>query len=142
MFFVPITYTLATEEAERIGVDHVARMASSNDAGENSYVAEHLIAQSIAIKMLYSRVKLVLQYIKAVDEGTLKPNHEILREAYTLSHRLPVIQNPTFRQEYYTVCIPRISESPTSLKSFYFSSNQTMLPSSLTWARSLKAATT
>jgi COP9 signalosome complex subunit 6 len=101
MLFVPITYTLATEEAERIGVDHVARMASSND--ENSCVAEHLIAQSIAIKMLYSRVKLVLQYIKAVDEGILKPNHEILREAYTLSHRLPVIQNSTFRQEFYTV---------------------------------------
>lgn len=37
MLFVPISYTLATEEAERIGVDHVARMASSNDAGENSY---------------------------------------------------------------------------------------------------------
>jgi COP9 signalosome complex subunit 6 len=102
MLFVPITYTLATEEAERIGVDHVARMASSNDAGENSFVAEHLIAQHVAIKMLHSRVKLVLQYIKAVDEGILKPNHEILREAYTLSHRLPVIQNPTFRQEFYT----------------------------------------
>lgn len=37
MLFVPINYTLATEEAERIGVDHVARMASSNDAGENSF---------------------------------------------------------------------------------------------------------
>jgi COP9 signalosome complex subunit 6 len=29
MLFVPLTYTLATEEAERIGVDHVARMAQS-----------------------------------------------------------------------------------------------------------------
>lgn len=39
MLFVPLTYTLATEEAERIGVDHVARhaMAQSNDAGGNSY---------------------------------------------------------------------------------------------------------
>lgn len=35
MLFVPLSYTLATEEAERIGVDHVARM-SSNDAGESS----------------------------------------------------------------------------------------------------------
>lgn len=35
MLFVPLTYILATEEAERIGVDHVARM-SSNEAGENS----------------------------------------------------------------------------------------------------------
>lgn len=35
MLFVPLTYTLATEEAERIGVDHVARMCS-NDQVESS----------------------------------------------------------------------------------------------------------
>lgn len=35
MLFVQIPYTLATEEAERIGVDHVARM-SSNETGESS----------------------------------------------------------------------------------------------------------
>lgn len=37
MLFVPLTYILATEEAERIGVDHVARMAQSNEASTNSY---------------------------------------------------------------------------------------------------------
>lgn len=37
MLFVPLTYTLATEEAERIGVDHVARMAQSNESSTNSY---------------------------------------------------------------------------------------------------------
>lgn len=35
MLFVPLTYTLATEEAERIGVDHVARMCT-NDQAESS----------------------------------------------------------------------------------------------------------
>lgn len=35
MLFVPLTYTLATEEAERIGVDHVVRMSTS-DVGEKS----------------------------------------------------------------------------------------------------------
>lgn len=35
MLFVPLTYTLATEEAERIGLDHVARMCS-NDQRESS----------------------------------------------------------------------------------------------------------
>jgi len=32
MLFVELSYTLATEEAERIGVDHVARMASGDSA--------------------------------------------------------------------------------------------------------------
>jgi len=35
MLFVELNYTLATEEAERIGVDHVARMASG-DLSESS----------------------------------------------------------------------------------------------------------
>lgn len=102
MLFVPLTYTLATEEAERIGVDHVARM-SSTDSGESSLVAEHLSAQHSAIKMLHSRVHLVLQYMKAVQNGQLPRNHEILREAYSLCHRLPVVQSPRFRQDFYNV---------------------------------------
>ena len=32
-------------------------------------VAEHLIAQHSSIKMLHSRVKLILEYIKAVQSG-------------------------------------------------------------------------
>lgn len=101
MLFVPLTYTLATEEAERIGVDHVVRM-STNDVGEKSVLAEHLVVQHSAIKMLHSRVKLVLQYIKDVENKILKPNHEILREAYSLSHRLPAVQSSAFHLEYFT----------------------------------------
>lgn len=66
-------------------------------------VAEHLIAQHSAIKMLHSRVKLILAYIKAIENGSLPANSEILREAYALSQRLPVIQSSTFKEEYYTV---------------------------------------
>lgn len=124
MLFVPLSYTLATEEAERIGVDHVARM-SSNEAGESSLgiqyntvivtittlmyniyinvVAEHLTAQHSAIKMLHARVKLVLAYMRAVQSGQLQSNHEILREAYSLCHRLPVVQSSRFRQDFYNV---------------------------------------
>ncbi|CAG9854200.1 unnamed protein product [Phyllotreta striolata] len=103
MLFVPLTYTLATEEAERIGVDHVARM-STTDSGESSLVAEHLTAQHSAIKMLHSRVKLVLEYMKAVQSGQLPRNHEVLREAYSLCHRLPVIDGTRFRQDFYNQC--------------------------------------
>ncbi|XP_012272793.1 COP9 signalosome complex subunit 6 [Orussus abietinus] len=103
MLFVPLTYTLATEEAERIGVDHVARMCS-NDQGGSSLVAEHLMAQHSAIKMLHSRVKLVLRYVQAVQTGELKGNHEILRAACSLGHRLPVLNSPKFRSDFYNQC--------------------------------------
>ncbi|KAK7602086.1 hypothetical protein V9T40_009527 [Parthenolecanium corni] len=103
MLFVEVPYTLATEEAERIGVDHVARMAS-NETGESSLVAEHLTAQYNAIKMLHTRVKMVLDYVKAVKNKELPLNHEILRELYSLTHRLPVMQSPKFNAEFYTQC--------------------------------------
>lgn len=103
MLFVPLTYTLATEEAERIGLDHVARMCT-NDQEESSLVAEHLTAQHSAIKMLYSRVNLVLRYVRAVQSGELKGNHEVLRAACSLGHRLPVLNNPKFKADFYNQC--------------------------------------
>lgn len=66
-------------------------------------VAEHLTAQHSAIKMLHSRVKLVLRYVQAVQNGELKGNHEVLRAACSLSHRLPVLNNPKFRADFYNV---------------------------------------
>ncbi|GFR01855.1 COP9 signalosome complex subunit 6, partial [Trichonephila clavata] len=66
--------------------------------------AEQLQAQHSAIKMLHSRVHLILDYVRAVKEGKVAPNHEILREAYSLCHRLPVISSETFKQEYFNQC--------------------------------------
>lgn len=103
MLFVELTYTLATEEAERIGLDHMARM-STNEAGESSLVAEQLQAQHSAIKMLHSRVHLILDYVRAVKDNKVPPNHEILREAYSLCHRLPVLSSATFKEEYFNQC--------------------------------------
>uniref|UniRef100_H3AAQ8 COP9 signalosome complex subunit 6 n=1 Tax=Latimeria chalumnae TaxID=7897 RepID=H3AAQ8_LATCH len=100
LLFAELTYTLATEEVERIGVDHVARMTATG-SGENSTVAEHLIAQHSAIKMLHSRVKVILEYVKAVESGEVPFNHEILREAYALCHRLPVLSTDKFKTDFY-----------------------------------------
>ncbi len=36
MLFVDVPYTLATEEAERIGVDHVARVSSAGNSDVSS----------------------------------------------------------------------------------------------------------
>ncbi|XP_046639924.1 COP9 signalosome complex subunit 6-like [Daphnia pulicaria] len=101
MLFVELTYTLATEEAERIGVDHVARMASG-DSAESSQVAEQLQAQHNAVKMLANRVRLILEYIRAMERGEVPKSHEVLREAKSLTHRLPVLNSEIFQEEYYT----------------------------------------
>ncbi|XP_071656358.1 COP9 signalosome complex subunit 6 isoform X3 [Patagioenas fasciata] len=103
MLFAELPYTLATEEAERIGVDHVARMTATG-GGENSTVAEHLIAQHSAIKMLHSRVRLILEYVRAAEAGEVPFNHEILREACALCHCLPVLSTDKFKTDFYDQC--------------------------------------
>ncbi|CAG0878509.1 unnamed protein product [Darwinula stevensoni] len=103
MLFVELTYSLATEEAERIGVDHVARL-SSQEGEQHSLMAQHLQAQYGAVKMLHSRVKLILKYVKAVEAGELPRNQEILRHAHSLCHRIPLVSSPLFTKEFYNQC--------------------------------------
>ena len=69
MLFVELSYTLATEEAERIGVDHIARVSNSDQLTSVSTVSEHLTAQHSSIKMLHSRIRIILQYIKDMQQG-------------------------------------------------------------------------
>jgi len=38
--------------------------------------------------------------------GKLPKNHEVLREAYSLCHRLPIMNTPKFREEFYSVIYP------------------------------------
>ena len=66
-------------------------------------VAEQLQAQHNAIKMLANRVRLILEYIRVMERGEVPKSHEILREAKSLIHRLPVLNSEIFQEEYYTV---------------------------------------
>jgi COP9 signalosome complex subunit 6 len=109
MLFVKLKFTLATEEAERIGLDHVARITGSgggiaDEDDAQSKVADHVIVQHSAIKMLASRVRIILDYVRAVDAGEMPHNHEIMREAKALSSRLPVLEAERFKPEFYTQC--------------------------------------
>jgi len=101
--FVPVHYNLVTEEAERIGIDHVARFSVAG-ASDTSGVTEHLTAQTGALKMLSSRLRLILDYLKAVAEGRLPQNDEILRQCAVLKHCLPVISGPNFDRAFGMQC--------------------------------------
>ena len=84
--------------------------------------------------------------------GKLPKNHEILREAYSLCHRLPVLNTERFKDEFYNVSA--ISKSRGCFrvafvasrclripKVSFYSSNVTMSVSWLTWGRWQKDAT-
>ena len=56
------------QDAERIGVDHVARISniesSANDGGAESAVTQNLNAQHSAIKMLANRLHIIKAYVQ------------------------------------------------------------------------------
>lgn len=104
MLFIELEFTLATDEAERIGVEHIAKHSCS-DTLAKSTVAEHLNAQYSAISLLNNRIRVIYEYVKGVKENknNLKKNNEILREIQSLCNRLPVMNSPNFYKEFYTL---------------------------------------
>ena len=123
MLFIELEFTLATEEAERIGVDHIAKHSSSHTLAKSA-VADHLNAQYSAITLLNNRIRVIYEYVKAVrDNGnnkrhlaggeatsstaasssSLVRNNDILREIQSLCQRLPAMGSPNFYKEFYTV---------------------------------------
>lgn len=105
MLFIELEYTLATEEAERIGVDHICQHSHSNSMVQSA-VADHLNAQYSAINLLNNRIRVIYEYVKSIKEKKdVKKNNEILNEIQSLCNRLPVMNSPNFYREFYTVSL-------------------------------------
>ena len=97
--FSEVSYTLATEEAERIGVDHVARVSSTGSV-DTSAASDHLMVQYRALKMLYHRIKIITHYLRAVKAGEIPPSPEVLRDIQSLTRQLPVSHTPEMNEEW------------------------------------------
>jgi COP9 signalosome complex subunit 6 len=106
MLFIELEYSIATEEAERIGVDHIAKYSNANTMVQST-VAENLNAQYSAINLLNNRINVMFEYVKCVKQNKLKKNNEILREIRSLCHRLPIIKSEKFYKQYYMVSIKK-----------------------------------
>lgn len=103
--FIEIPYTLITEEAERIGIDHVARYSVTDGTSDTSIVSDQIAIQYNAIRLLYQRMLLLLEYVRAVKQGQLERNDDLLREIGSLCQRLPIINtddnnNQLFREDF------------------------------------------
>lgn len=103
--FIEIAYTLITEEAERIGIDHVARYSVTDGTSDTSIVSDQISIQYNAIRLLYQRMLVLLEYVRAVKQGQLERNDDLLREIGSLCQRLPIINtddnnNRMFREDF------------------------------------------
>lgn len=103
--FIEISYTLITEEAERIGIDHVSRYSVTDGTSDTSIVSDQISIQYNAIRLLYQRMLVLLEYVRAVKQGQLERNDDLLREIGSLCQRLPIINtddnnNRMFREDF------------------------------------------
>jgi len=97
--FVKVPYKIETGEAERISVDHIARITTLG-SGTGSSLNAHMTAVQNAIVMLNQRIKILLVYLEATRSGKIQPDHGLLRRIASLVNQLPVIDTQQFQQEF------------------------------------------
>jgi len=98
--FVKVPYKIETGEAERIAVDHVARITPSGTGGDASMLAPHLLGVHNAIHMLSMRIKILLQYLESAKSGKAPRDPGLLRRIASLCNQLPAIDNKTFKVDF------------------------------------------
>ncbi|XP_057544137.1 COP9 signalosome complex subunit 6a-like [Amaranthus tricolor] len=100
LIFVRSSYTIETVEAERISVDHVAHLKPADGGSAATQLAAHLTGIHSAIKMLNSRVKVLLQYLLAMQKGEIPCEYSLLRQVSSLLRRLPAIESLKFQDDF------------------------------------------
>ena len=97
--FAPVGFKMESIESERIAVDHIAHILPSGDSNATSAFPQHLTTQHTAISMLTERVDAITRYLRAVSDGTVAPDHDILRQVKSLVACLPALDTPSFHAE-------------------------------------------
>lgn len=100
MRFVSVGYKIDSIESERIAVDHVAHILPSGSEASDTALTQHLGTQHTAITMLTERVDIIRQYLKAVADGEVPADHEVLRQIKSLCAKLPAIDTPRYHEEF------------------------------------------
>ncbi|GJN15831.1 hypothetical protein PR202_gb02774 [Eleusine coracana subsp. coracana] len=111
--------TIYESEAERISVDHVAHLKPSDGGSAATQLAAHLTGIHSAIKMLNSRVRVIHQYLVAMQKGLyiclgedcecivklrnvvrLQVDNSLLRQVASLVRRLPAMESQKFQDDF------------------------------------------
>ncbi|AQK58201.1 COP9 signalosome complex subunit 6a [Zea mays] len=100
LIFVRSNYTIETVEAERISVDHVAHLKPSDGGSAATQLAAHLTGIHSAIKMLNSRVRVIHQYLVAMQKGDIPMDNSLLRQVSSLVRRLPATESQKFQDDF------------------------------------------
>jgi len=91
-------YHIVTIEAERIGVDHIAKTSKSEGTSELSV---HVIGLQGAMKILLGKLENITEYLKKVKAGTEPFDPAIMRKIGLLRDLICAAQQPGFEKRFF-----------------------------------------
>ncbi|CAL8470813.1 g10355 [Coccomyxa elongata] len=98
--FVQSKYTIETSEAERIGINQIAKvLPRGNDKGTDQLTA-HYTSLHAAIKMLHDRLFVLHALLRKMMSGETPYDHALIRQAASLVRQLPAIRAASFHQSF------------------------------------------
>ena len=100
MLLVPVPHRYASEDSERIAVDHVMRHAIPGGGDGTSSTTLHLGTLRRSITMLKSRVELIVAFLDATASGQIEVDHDLLRQVSSICARLPAIDCAEFSEAF------------------------------------------
>eukprot|EP00891_Asterochloris_glomerata_P005404 jgi/Astpho2/5404/e_gw1.00076.27.1_t len=100
--FVQSRFSIETSEAERIGVNQVAKVHPTGNPSGTEQLTVRLTATESGVKMLIGRISILLQLLQRMHSaaGALPYDHSLVRETKGLLRRLPAINTAEFQQDF------------------------------------------
>lgn len=96
--FARVEYTIATSDAERIGLNTAAEV-TSGAVGDNAALAQHYKGVHGGLSMLADRIKLLLTYLDEMRVGTVPVNHQVCTHSPS-----PSLTQPPALPHWCVVC--------------------------------------
>ena len=96
----PVPHRYASEDSERIAVDHVMRHAIPGGGDGTSSTTVHLGTLRRSILMLKNRLQLILAFLEATAEGKIEMDHALLRQVSSVCARLPALDSKEFSDAF------------------------------------------
>lgn len=92
-----VSYTVESEESERIGVETAMKVEFADESNASSLEPVAVRLRS-AVDMLRERIAVVVGYLDAVERGAVPPDFELLRRIADLVALLPHGESPQLQQ--------------------------------------------
>lgn len=100
MILAPVPHRYASEDSERIAVDHVMRHAVPGGGDGTSSTALHLYTLRRSVKMLKSRMEVLVAFLEATANGSIEVDHSLLRRVAGVCARLPALDCKEFSEAF------------------------------------------